>query len=131
VFSSGTHDDDKALSALKKTWIIDLDGTIVRHNGYLTDGKDTLLEGAEEFLNGIPEDDMVIILTSRQESERESTLRFLKERGIRFDLAIFGAPNGERILINDMKPSGLRTAISINTVRDRFLDPGFRIDRRL
>ena len=33
------------LSTLGHTWIFDLDGTIVKHNGYLIDGKDTLLPG--------------------------------------------------------------------------------------
>ena len=38
------------LSTLAHTWILDLDGTIVKHNGYKLDGTDTLLEGAKEFL---------------------------------------------------------------------------------
>ena len=29
------------LSTLSKTWIFDLDGTIVKHNGYKIDGYDT------------------------------------------------------------------------------------------
>lgn len=37
------------LSTLAHTWILDLDGTIVKHNGYKLDGTDTLLEGAKEF----------------------------------------------------------------------------------
>ena len=31
------------LSPLPKTWILDLDGTLVKHNGYKTDGRDSLL----------------------------------------------------------------------------------------
>ena len=46
------------LSTLAHTWILDLDGTIVKHNGYKLDGTDTLLEGAKEFLEDIPEKDM-------------------------------------------------------------------------
>ena len=49
------------MSALPKTWILDLDGTIVKHNGYKIDGKDSLLSGAKEFLNQIQEEDMVIM----------------------------------------------------------------------
>lgn len=37
------------VSSLPKTWILDLDGTIVKHNGYKIDGKDTLLQGAKQF----------------------------------------------------------------------------------
>ena len=32
-----------------------------------------------------------------------------------------GMPTGERILINDIKPSGLRTALAINVKRDEGL----------
>ena len=42
------------LSTLPKTWFFDLDGTIVKHNGYKTDGQDTLLFGAAEYLAELP-----------------------------------------------------------------------------
>ena len=42
------------LSALPKTWVFDLDGTLVKHNGYKTDGTDTLLAGAKEYIESIP-----------------------------------------------------------------------------
>jgi hypothetical protein len=45
-------------------------------------------------------------------------LQFLKDQGLRFNHAIFGIPRGERILINDIKPSGLDTAIGINVERN-------------
>ena len=35
------------MSILPKTWILDLDGTIVKHNGYIEDGFDTLLKEAD------------------------------------------------------------------------------------
>ena len=53
------------MSALGKTWLFDLDGTIVKHNGYKLDGHDTLLSGAKNFLDALPETDRVIFLTSR------------------------------------------------------------------
>lgn len=52
------------LSALPKTWLIDIDGTLVRHNGYLHD-KDELLGGVREFFASLPKDDIVILLTAR------------------------------------------------------------------
>ena len=58
------------LSTLPKTWIFDLDGTLVKHNGYKEDGRDTLLAGAGGYLAGIPPEDKVIILTSRTEEYR-------------------------------------------------------------
>lgn len=106
------------LSPLPKTWILDLDGTLVKHNGYKLDGYDTLLPGAKEFLKNIQPEDLVVIITSRLEEYREMTISFLHEQGIRYDHIIFNAPYGERIVVNDRKPSGLRTAFSVSTTRD-------------
>ena len=119
------------LSPLGHTWLLDLDGTIVKHNGYLIDGEDSFLEGAEEFLQSIPEGDMIVFLTSRKEEYREKTLDFLKENQIRYDHILFDVPYGERILINDRKPSGLETAIAVNTVRDQFMSESVVIDGSL
>ncbi len=58
-------EQEMILSTLPKTWIFDLDGTLVKHNGYLTDGQDVLLDGVKEYLADIPEQDMVLILTAR------------------------------------------------------------------
>ncbi|MCM1183099.1 MAG: hypothetical protein NC337_06980 [Roseburia sp.] len=106
------------MSALPKTWILDLDGTVVRHNGYKTDGRDSLLENADRLLSQIREEDMLIFVTSRKREYKEMTERFLDENGIRYDHIIYEAPCGERILVNDEKPSGLRTAYAINTRRN-------------
>jgi hypothetical protein len=110
--------DKLVLSALGHTWILDFDGTIVKHNGYKIDGCDTLLNGAKEFLKNIPYKDMIIFVTSREEKYREITENFLAEHNIRYNHIIFNAPFGERILVNDCKPSGLKTAVAINTNRD-------------
>ena len=45
------------ISQLGHTWFFDLDGTVVKHNGYLTDSGDELLEGAAEFFKSISEKD--------------------------------------------------------------------------
>ena len=119
------------ISSLGHTWILDLDGTILRHNGYKLDGDDTFLEGAEEFLRNIPEEDMIIFLTSRRSEYRETPENFLRSRNIRFDHIIFDAPYGERILINDRKPSGLNMSVAINTDRDEFCGIRFEIDDKL
>lgn len=120
--------DALRLSALPKTWILDIDGTLVKHNGYRTGQEDTVLPGAKEFLSQLGEDDMVILITSRPEEYREQTEAFLLGQGIRFDCIIWGAPCGERILINDRKPSGLTTAYAVNCIRDRFEGLEYFID---
>ena len=66
------------LSTLPKTWIFDLDGTLLKHNGYKTDGEDTVLPGAKEYLEQIPLKDRILILTSRTEEYRGQTLAFWK-----------------------------------------------------
>lgn len=115
--------NDLILSTLGHTWILDLDGTIVKHNGYKIDGVDTFLPGSKEFLSSLPDKDMVIFLTSRKEEYREITEQFLKENNIRYDHIIFGAPYGERILINDDKPSGLKMSVAITGDRDAGIIP--------
>lgn len=119
------------LSPLGHTWLLDLDGTIVTHNGYLIQGHDTLLESAKGFLDSIPAGDTVIILTSRKEEYREQTLAFLAEHNIRFDHIVFGLPYGERILVNDKKPSGLSMSVSVNLERDKGDFPAVSIDDNL
>ena len=111
------------LSTLAKTWIFDLDGTIVKHNGYKIDGEDSLLPGAKEYIAHIPQEDKIVILTSRIKEYKEQTLRFLKENNIRYDDILFQVPLGERILVNDRKPSGRNMAIAMNMDRDFFSLP--------
>lgn len=109
---------DVVMSNLPKTWILDLDGTILKHNGYKIDGRDSLLPGYEKLLNQIALNDMVIFVTSREEKYREMTERFLDEHGIRHDVIIYGAPYGERIIVNDNKPSGLKMSYAFSPDRD-------------
>lgn len=117
------------LSTLAKTWIFDLDGTLLKHNGYKLDGRDTVLPGAKEYLEGLPDEDRIVILTSRTEEYREETLRFLEENGIRYDDILFGMPMGERILVNDRKPSGLDMAVAVNLDRDVFSLPQIKREK--
>lgn len=105
------------ISTLGHTWLVDIDGTILEHNGYIS-GEEKLLPGVKEFWDKIPSQDFIILLTARPQSQWKQTLDFIKEQGLRFDHAIFNLPTGERILINDMKPSGLDTAIGINIERN-------------
>ena len=119
------------LSSLAHTWILDLDGTIVTHNGYKTDGKDSFLEGAKEFLDSIPKDDMIIFITSRKDAYKEITLEFLKKNNVRVDHIIFNVPYGERILVNDDKPSGLKMGIALNTVRNSAFEIRYVIDKEV
>ena len=119
------------VSPLGKTWLLDIDGTVCKHNGYKIDGKDTLLPGARAFFENLPEGDKVVFLTSRTEDQAGFTEAFLRENGIRYDAILYGMPYGERILINDKKPSGLSTSIAVSTERDVFCKTRFEVDENL
>ena len=120
-----------SLSCLGHTWLIDLDGTIVKHNGYKIDGEDSLLDGAKAFLESIPEGDKIIFLTSRKDDFRKVTESFLNQHGIRYDAILYDLPYGERILLNDRKESGLETAFAINKERNSNEFPATILDDTL
>ena len=89
-------------------------------SGYKTDGCDTVLAGVQEYLQTIPLTDKIVIFTSRTEEYKQMTLDFLAEQRIRYDFILFNMPMGERILVNDRKPSGLDMAVAVNVDRDKF-----------
>ena len=111
------------LSTLPKTWVFDLDGTLLKHNGYKIDGHDTVLDGVTEYLQNLPENDKIVLFTSRTDEYRQMTVDFLKTAGIRYDAILFDMPFGERIMVNDRKVSGLDMAVALNVDRDRFILP--------
>ncbi len=114
---SATEPVHLVLSPLPKSWILDLDGCIVRHNGHL-EGDDELLAGVAEFWRSIPDADHIIVMSSRSERHRQDIVDLLSAHGLRVDQIILGLPHGERICVNDMKPSGLLTAVAVNVPRD-------------
>lgn len=70
------------------------------------------------MLAQIHPEDTVVLLTSRGREWQEKTEVFLRKHNIQYDHIIFELPYGERILINDRKPSGREMAFAINTQRD-------------
>ena len=105
------------VSSLPHAWLIDLDGTVLLHNGH-KNGGDALLPGVAEFWQAVPRADTIILMSTRTESEKAATLEFILSHGLRFDQAVFGLPVGERLLLNDAKPGGLQTAIAVVVERD-------------
>ena len=98
-----------------------MDGTLVTHKAYKT-GEDVLLPGVLDFLKKIPPDDYILIITGREKEAKEQTIKFLNKVGIRFNEIIFEMPLGERILINDDKPSGLQTSFAVRLKRNEGLE---------
>ena len=118
-------------SPLNKTWILDIDGTLVKHNGYKIDGHDTLLDGVKEFFETLNPNDNVVMLTARKEEYLEDLKAFLKKNNLRYDYLLTDMPMGERILVNDRKPSGLDMAFAINKNRNEKLDIAYKINEEL
>ena len=105
------------LSTLPKTWVFDVDGTLVIHNGHLRPQGDELLPGVKEFFASLPAQDAVVLLTARKKELGPALEAFLTANGIRYDAILYGMPAGERILVNDCEPSGLLTAVAVNKKR--------------
>lgn len=120
--------DGLVISSLPHTWLFDIDGTIVKHNGYKTSGKDVLLPGVKKFFNELPQHDMIILLTARKEKYRVQTEKFLQNNGIHYDMLIMELPAGERILVNDDKPSGISMGYAVCKERDAALHVSYIID---
>lgn len=106
------------LSTLPKTWVFDVDGTLVIHNGHLRPQGDELLPGVKEFFASLPAQDAIVLLTARKKELGPALEAFLTANGIRYDAILYGMPAGERILVNDCKPSGLLTAVAVNKKRN-------------
>ena len=119
------------VSQLIHTWFIDIDGTIFKHNSYLS-GNDILLPGVKSFWKKIPKKDKIVLLTARKKKYQKTTIKSLKINKLRFDQILFDMPNGERFLINDTKPLGLKTAHSLNLKRDKGLSGiNFKVKKTL
>ena len=120
-----------SISNLRHTWFIDLDGTIFLHNKYKELKKDVLCNSnVVKFFEKIPDQDFITFTTSRNKNfsklceESVKKMLCLKQEY----MIIYDLPNGERLLINDKKPSGLNTAIAISTERDIFPLINIKID---
>jgi len=106
---------------MKKTLFIDIDGTLVKHQGNLSKmitNEMEILPGVIEKLNEWNEAGNCIILTTgRKETLRKITEEGLLKNGIFYDQLIMGLTRGERVVINDKKPGNdmsVAYAIQIN-----------------
>jgi len=110
---------------LKKTIFLDIDGCIFKHHGSGMTGQLTsveLLPGVIERFKLWDEKGYKIILTTgRRESSRKTTEEQLQHFGLFWDTLVMGLPRGQRLVINDMKPGGDFTAVSINLIRNKGL----------
>ena len=84
---------DLPLKDLPKGWILDLDGTLVVHNGYKT-GEDTILPGVKDFFQkNVKPDDYVLIISARFSEFKGIAEKCLDTNGIRYDKIIYDTLN--------------------------------------
>ena len=93
-----------------KTYIIDIDGTLIKHQGkgirfqlYPSDG--TVLEAAARVLNTLEQQGHhIVLMTARPEAFRDLTVQQLRGAYFVYHQLIMGVTSGERIIVNDTKP---------------------------
>ena len=109
---------------MKKTLFVDIDGTLIKHQGSLTNmvTKDMkiLSDVIEKFNQWNADGHKIILTTGRPESMRKLTIDGLLKLGLFYDQLIMGITRGERIVINDRKPShkNMRVARAIEINRN-------------
>ena len=88
-----------------KTLFIDIDGTILKHQGTFSDislKEATLLPNARERMNEwCSKEYKIILTTARRESMRHTTELQLNQLGVPYDQLVMGLKNHPRVLIND------------------------------
>ena len=75
--------------------------------------------------------DIIVFIPARKHEYRAIPEMFLEDNGIRYDHIIFEAPYGERIVINDKKPSSLPVSVAVNTDRDDAWSVSYTVDKNL
>jgi uncharacterized HAD superfamily protein len=93
---------------LRKTYFIDIDGTLLEHiedfeNVYQYSVLKALPGAKEKTVQWHCEGHMIILTTARAESLRDITETQLRNAGVVYDLLLMGLGSGKRVLINDIK----------------------------
>lgn len=115
-------DNDQESVTYRKTILIDIDGTILKHHQNLNKmvaDEPELIDGTiEKFLEWRKKQYYIVLTTARVEGLRQVTQKQLTDVGLFYDQLVMGLPNGPRVLINDKKPEGTVTATAYCIERD-------------
>lgn len=108
---------------MTKTYFIDIDGILFKHNGSLaeqTTEQTSLLENAKHMLCEIEKNgDKIVLTTGRKNSMRQQTIELINKFGLFFDELVMGCNRGARIVVNDLKPDQImKTAFAFCPVRN-------------
>ena len=95
-----------------KTLFVDFDGTTFQH------ATENILPGTKEkFAEWKAKGYTIIITTARPVEAEEITIKALQDNGLEYDGIVFGLPNGDRVVINDIK-EGRERAFAYNVERN-------------
>jgi hypothetical protein len=119
--STHSNGQDEKYNSRKKTYFIDLDGTLL-HKPMTTrneqDWKDQETEscvGAVAWVNTLEKQGhKIILVTARKESHRKATEKLLLKLGFCWDMLIMGCTNGERVVVNDGPCSAMKVKTNDN-----------------
>ncbi len=112
------------MSTSPKTVFCDIDGTLLKHHGDIFANSDgagaEVLPGVYDALKEWERRNYrIVLITGRKESQRKTTEEVLHSLHIPYDVLLMGLPNGDRVLINDRKPEGVRaTAYAVSPARN-------------
>lgn len=113
------------MAELRHTIFCDIDGTIIKHNHNLVNmimiEPSLLPDVLETFCYWRQRGFYIVLTTARPEGCRNVTERQLESLGVFWDQLIMGLPQGPRVVINDEKPDGTKTAIGICLPRNEGL----------
>jgi len=119
----GTVEEWNKYKLSQKTFIIDLDGVLVKSSAKYFQPYWGTSEGIAENIEAINKlkenGNQIIILTSRTEEYRQITEEQLKNIGLKYDSLIMNALHNQRVVINDFSSSNpFPSAMAINLERD-------------
>ncbi len=112
------------MSTSPKTVFCDIDGTLLKHHGDIfanaAGAGAEILPGVYDALKEWERRNYrIVLITGRKESQRKATEEILHSLHIPYDVLLMGLPNGDRVLINDRKPEGVRaTAYAVSPARN-------------
>jgi hypothetical protein len=113
---------------MRKTVFLDIDGCIFNHPGNFIDitmeaeNNKVLPWVMSMFSNWEVEGTCIVLTTGRKECQREATEKQLLSHGLFWDRLIMGLNNGPRIVINDRKRDGTKTAFAVNLDRNEGME---------
>lgn len=108
---------------MRKTYFLDIDGTLLRHiddfeNIHNYPRLEALPDAAAKTTKWHCDGHLIILTTARPESLRSLTEQQLRFAGILYDVILMGIGAGERILVNDVESFYRSKATAYNVKRN-------------